>query len=97
MKYHILLFLVLLLSITFYFKSRTPQLGFKSTQLPKIAVTGSNGSVGKRTVLRALKHGYHVVGIDHSPLATADDQQLGENFSFLQVDLRDYNETLKVR
>ncbi|KAJ7494624.1 hypothetical protein B0H11DRAFT_2155976 [Mycena galericulata] len=70
-------------------------MGLKSTQLAKIAITGSNGSVGRRVVLRALKHGYHVVGIDHSPLATADDQDLGSNFSFLQVDLKDYNETLK--
>ncbi|KAF7316919.1 NAD-binding protein [Mycena chlorophos] len=61
---------------------------------PIIAVTGSNGSVGKRVVLRALAHGYHVVGIDVSPVATADDQDLGEHFSFIQADLTDYNATL---
>ncbi|KAJ7127120.1 NAD(P)-binding protein [Mycena epipterygia] len=70
-------------------------MGPRATQLPKVAITGSNGSVGKRAVLRALEHGYQVVGIDHSPLATADDRELGKNFSFLQVDLRDYNATLK--
>ncbi|KAF7312218.1 NAD-binding protein [Mycena indigotica] len=63
--------------------------------LPRIAVTGSNGSVGKRVVLGALAHGFHVVGIDHSPLATANDLDLGDNFSFLQTDLTDYNATLK--
>ncbi|KAJ7227051.1 hypothetical protein GGX14DRAFT_347518 [Mycena pura] len=63
--------------------------------MPRIAVTGSNGSVGKRVVLRALKHGYHVVGIDYSPLTTADARELGSNFTFLPVDLKDYNETLK--
>ncbi|KAJ7475724.1 hypothetical protein FB451DRAFT_254522 [Mycena latifolia] len=63
--------------------------------LKKIAVTGSNGSVGKRVVLMALQKGYHVVGIDYSPLATADDRELGSNFSFLQADLKDYSQTLK--
>ncbi|KAJ7650398.1 hypothetical protein FB45DRAFT_974323 [Roridomyces roridus] len=63
--------------------------------LPKIAVTGSNGSVGKRVVLRALAHGYRVLGIDHNALSTANDRDLGENFTFLQVDLRNYDETLK--
>ncbi|KAJ7352617.1 hypothetical protein DFH08DRAFT_913399 [Mycena albidolilacea] len=63
--------------------------------LRKIVVTGSNGRVGKRVVLGALARGYHVVGVDHSALATADDRDLGSNFTFLQADLRDYNETLK--
>jgi len=66
-----------------------------TTQLRKIVVTGSNGRVGKRVVLRALARGYHVLGVDHSALATADDRDLGSNFTFLQADLRDYNETLK--
>ncbi|KAJ6577214.1 hypothetical protein B0H19DRAFT_1118688 [Mycena capillaripes] len=70
-------------------------MGPNTTQLRKIAVTGSNGSVGKRVVLRALQHGYHVIGIDNSALDTADGRDLGSNFSFLQADLRDYNETLK--
>lgn len=66
-----------------------------TTALRKIAVTGSNGRVGKRVVLDALAHGYHVLGVDHSALATADHRDLGANFTFLQADLRDYNETLK--
>ncbi|KAJ6513422.1 hypothetical protein C8R45DRAFT_963622 [Mycena sanguinolenta] len=61
----------------------------------KIAITGSNGRVGRRVVLGALARGYHVVGIDHSALATADDRDLGTSFTFLQTDLRDYDETLK--
>lgn len=64
------------------------------SQLKKIAVTGSNGRVGRRVVLTALQKGYHVVGIDHSPLAT-DDRDLGSNFSFLQADLKNYDEALK--
>ncbi|KAJ7170571.1 hypothetical protein C8R43DRAFT_875596 [Mycena crocata] len=64
-------------------------------QLKRIAITGAKGSVGKRVVLRALEHGYHVVGIDYSVLASADDRELGSKLSFLQVDLKDYNETLK--
>ncbi|KAJ6544788.1 hypothetical protein DFH09DRAFT_1172756 [Mycena vulgaris] len=95
-KYQLPLLVLLLVSL-FYLKSRNPTMGplGKSSQLKKIAITGSSGSVGKRAVLRALQHGYHVVGIDHSPLATADDRDHGDNFSFLQVDLKDYNETLK--
>ncbi|KAJ7659968.1 hypothetical protein B0H17DRAFT_1212770 [Mycena rosella] len=58
----------------------------KTSALKKIAITGSNGSVGRRVVLRALQErGYHVVGIDHSALVTADDRELGSNFSFLQA------------
>ncbi|KAJ7707803.1 hypothetical protein B0H17DRAFT_533157 [Mycena rosella] len=67
----------------------------QTSPLKKIAITGSNGSVGRRTVLMVLKHGYCVVGIDQSPLVTADDRELGSNFSFLQTDLKDYDGTLK--
>ncbi|KAF8207594.1 NAD-binding protein [Mycena galopus ATCC 62051] len=65
------------------------------TALGKIVVTGSNGRVGKRVVLAALARGYHVLGVDHSALATADDRDPGANFTFLQTDLLNYNETLK--
>ncbi|KAJ7707802.1 hypothetical protein B0H17DRAFT_533010 [Mycena rosella] len=98
LKHHLPLFLLLLVSSLYFLKSRNPTMGplGKSSALKKVAITGSNGSVGRRVVLRALQErGYHVVGIDHSPLVTADDRELGSNFSFLQVDLRDYNETLK--
>jgi saccharopine dehydrogenase-like NADP-dependent oxidoreductase len=95
LKYHLPLLLLALVASFFYLKTQTPEMTPKTTPLRKIAVTGSNGSVGKRVVLRALAHGYHVVGIDYSTLATADGRDLGSNFSFLQVDLKDYNETLK--
>ncbi|KAJ7659967.1 hypothetical protein B0H17DRAFT_954448 [Mycena rosella] len=67
----------------------------QTSPLKKIAITGSNGSVGRRTVFMVLKHGYCVVGIDQSPLVTADDRELGSNFSLLQTDLKDYDGTLK--
>ncbi|KAJ7773059.1 hypothetical protein B0H16DRAFT_1511107 [Mycena metata] len=96
LKYHLPLLLLAVVSF-FYLKTRTPSTSMvlKTTELRKIAVTGSNGRVGKRVVLRALAHGYHVVGIDYSTFATADDRELGSDFSFLQADLREYNETLK--
>ncbi|KAF7312235.1 NAD-binding protein [Mycena indigotica] len=59
---------------------------------PLIAVTGCNGSVGKRVVLCALKHGYHVVGIDFSPRVPDDPTP---EFTFIQADLTDFDATLK--
>ncbi|KAJ7158900.1 hypothetical protein C8R46DRAFT_1110712 [Mycena filopes] len=95
LKYQLPLILLLFVSV-FYLRLRAPSISMvKTTVLPRVAVTGSNGRVGRRVVLRALAHGYHVVGIDHSELVTADDRELGSNFSFLQADLKDYNETLK--
>ncbi|KAK1218848.1 hypothetical protein PQX77_018464 [Marasmius sp. AFHP31] len=63
----------------------------------KIAVTGSNGSVGKRVVALALKRGHTVVGIDIGPTpALADDcQEFQTKFKYTQVDITDYNDTLK--
>ena len=58
----------------------------------KIAITGCNGSVGKRVVLLALARGHTVAGIDHVDLAVPIDS---ERFQFMKVDLRDYEETLK--
>ncbi|KAF7330441.1 NAD-binding protein [Mycena venus] len=98
LKYQLPLLLLLVASSFFIYLKRTPPMDTSTgTQLRKMCVTGSNGSVGKRVVLRALALGYHVVGVDYSALATADDFDPGSNssFSFLQADLRDYNETLK--
>ncbi|KAJ6607398.1 hypothetical protein B0H10DRAFT_2072165 [Mycena sp. CBHHK59/15] len=61
--------------------------------IQKIAITGCNGSVGKRAVLLALEQGYHVIGVDLSPSPTTGE--LGTRFSFLQIDLKDYDATLK--
>ncbi|KAG0704382.1 NAD(P)-binding protein [Suillus ampliporus] len=61
----------------------------------KIAITGCNGGVGRRVVLWVLKEGHTVVGADH---VAAQDTDLYSNpaFSFHQVDLRDFDATLKV-
>lgn len=97
LKYQIPLILFAVVASFFYLRTSRTSMdpSTSSAQLRKIAVTGSNGSVGQRVVLSALQRGYHVVGIDHSALVTADGRDLGSNFSFLQADLRDYNETLK--
>lgn len=55
----------------------------------KIAITGCNGSVGKRVVACALQHGHDVVGLDITP-STAT----GPDFSFTQVDLTKFDDTL---
>ena len=68
----------------------------------KIVVTGSNGSVGKRVVLAALRHGYSVVGIDvaeHPNIAEDSDvikSDFEEHFLYVKTDLHDFEETLKV-
>jgi len=99
LKYQLPLIFLLLASSFYIFLKRTPPMdtttGTNQKYVGKIAVTGSSGSVGKRVVLQALARGYHVRGVDYSALATADDRDLGSNFTFLQADLRDYNETLK--
>lgn len=61
----------------------------------KIAVTGCNGGVGRRVVMKALEQGHTVVGIDTA--LPPEGFQYSENpgFTFLQIDLRDYDETLK--
>ncbi|KAG7089699.1 hypothetical protein E1B28_011354 [Marasmius oreades] len=62
----------------------------------KIAVTGANGSVGKRVVALALKKGHQVHAIDIGPTAalSSDSQEFQSNFTYQQVDLTDYNDTL---
>jgi len=62
----------------------------------KIAVTGSNGSVGRRVVVNALKQGHIVLGIDNSPPAIDEAFSTDPNFTFVQLDLRDFDDTLKV-
>lgn len=60
----------------------------------KIAVTGCNGSVGKRVVIRLLESKYRVLGIDISPPDHSDAANLSTDFSFLALDLKDYAATL---
>lgn len=62
----------------------------------RIAVTGCNGRVGKRVVICALIQGHTVVGLDRlPPNDSTSDLQTDPRFSFRQVDLMDYGETLK--
>ncbi|EGN98978.1 hypothetical protein SERLA73DRAFT_122837 [Serpula lacrymans var. lacrymans S7.3] len=60
----------------------------------KIAVTGCNGRIGRRVVLGALKLKHTVIGLD---CILADDTEFREDpgFTFLQVDLKDFDEALK--
>jgi nucleoside-diphosphate-sugar epimerase len=62
----------------------------------KIAITGCNGSVGKRVVALALKRNHLVLGIDIAPtsILAADAEELRSNFSYKSVDLRGYQDTL---
>jgi nucleoside-diphosphate-sugar epimerase len=62
-----------------------------------IAITGSNGNVGKRVVLHALRAGHTVRGIDHVPPGDADADDANArfvrehaHFAFVAADLRDY-------
>ena len=61
----------------------------------KIAVTGCNGRIGRRVVTKALKQGHTIVGIDTVQPPTGFDHADNQQFSFLQIDLRDYDETYK--
>ncbi|KAH7912041.1 hypothetical protein BJ138DRAFT_1005293 [Hygrophoropsis aurantiaca] len=60
----------------------------------KIAVTGCNGRVGRRVTLWALKKDHSVVGVDH---ILAEDAEFRDNpaFSFVQADLKDFDEALR--
>lgn len=56
-----------------------------------IAITGSNGEVGKRTVLEALKDGHSVIGLDQGDeplLAPGMDDELRKRFTYKQADLK---------
>ncbi|KAG6917516.1 hypothetical protein DXG01_002263 [Tephrocybe rancida] len=61
----------------------------------KIAVTGSNGRVGKRVVELALQRGHSVVGVDYSP-RPEDASTSHPDFTFFQADLKDYEDTKRV-
>ena len=61
----------------------------------KIAVTGCNGSVGKRVALLALERGHQVVGIDLAPEA-ADALIQDDHFEYRSADLRDFDVVLLV-
>ncbi|KAJ3972711.1 NAD(P)-binding protein [Lentinula raphanica] len=72
------------------------QLSFAPTTM-RIAVTGCNGEVGKRVVKLAIQSGHDVVGLDLAAGPFTDDlltapQSL--NFTYLQVDLTDYQASL---
>ena len=58
--------------------------------MPKLAVTGCTGEVGRRVVIFALEQGYSVVGID----VAQEDMEFSADprFAFLQADLRDYDQ-----
>ncbi|ESK98265.1 NAD(P)-binding protein [Moniliophthora roreri MCA 2997] len=62
----------------------------------KIAITGSNGSVGKRVVALALKQNHLVLGIDIGPTSNLppDAEGLKSSFDYKSVDLRSYQDTL---
>ena len=65
----------------------------------KIAVTGCNGSVGRRIVLHALKDGHQVVGVDWIGSQAHDDiieANKNPNYSFTEADLRDYDTAMRV-
>ncbi|KAL1707933.1 hypothetical protein EV121DRAFT_277551 [Schizophyllum commune] len=61
----------------------------------KIAVTGCNGSVGRRVALLALKRGHQVVGIDLATNA-ADGFPQDDRFEYRSADLRDFHVVLRV-
>ncbi|OCB91703.1 NAD-binding protein [Sanghuangporus baumii] len=66
----------------------------------KIAVTGCNGLVGRHVVVHCLNEGHAVVGIDHSdPILDEIAVRRAEEheaYSFVKVDLRDYDEVVRV-
>jgi nucleoside-diphosphate-sugar epimerase len=62
----------------------------------KLTITGCYGRIGRRTVLAALKDGHIVHGVDS--LRPPDDVEFNAkdpNFTFSEVDLRDYDKTLE--
>ena len=65
----------------------------------KIAVTGCNGRVGRRVVIHCLNEGHSVVGIDNSdPVfdeVAVRRAEAHEAFSFIKVDLREYDAAVK--
>ena len=64
-----------------------------SSTVMRIAITGCSGNIGKRVVKRALAENFTVVGIDKN--APNSDLSHEGAFSFIKVDLTDYEATLK--
>ncbi|KAG6374309.1 hypothetical protein JVT61DRAFT_4332 [Boletus reticuloceps] len=60
----------------------------------KIAITGCNGMVGQRVVLRALQTSHTVVGID-SVAKEGIEFRHDPHFIFILADLTIFEETLK--
>ncbi|KAF5382199.1 hypothetical protein D9615_004257 [Tricholomella constricta] len=58
----------------------------------KIAITGCNGSVGKRVVQLALRRGHTVVGIDH---VESKETIQHAKFAFVLADLKHYDAAIK--
>ena len=61
----------------------------------KISVTGSNGRVGQRVVMAALKAGHTVQGIDNTTPKDNPEYTTHPSYAFLELDLRDYGKTLE--
>ncbi|KAJ8515865.1 hypothetical protein ONZ45_g6761 [Pleurotus djamor] len=61
----------------------------------KIVITGCNGSVGSRVVDCALKSGHTVLGVDQK-LKEDGTTVSHVNFSYLEVDLRDYEAVVDI-
>lgn len=56
-----------------------------------IAITGSNGEVGRRTVLEALKDGHSVIALDQGDEAVLEDDvddNLRKRFTYKKADLK---------
>ena len=59
-----------------------------------LTVTGCNGNIGRRVVLAALNSGHTVRGVDTSAIPLDAKYLDDTNFSFYELDLRDYSTTL---
>ena len=62
----------------------------------KLAITGSNGSIGRRVVIAALQAGHTVLGIDIGQTAYDSEVVSYSSFTFRSADLRNYEEALEV-
>lgn len=62
----------------------------------KLIVTGSNGRLGRRVVIAALKAGHTVVGVDNRANESVDLALSGPNFTFREADLCEYENAVQV-
>ena len=60
----------------------------------KITVTGCNGRIGRRVCIATLQAGHEVHGVDSIGLPEDLEYIKNPNFTFSQVDLRDYNQAI---